>query len=291
MLPERARRVADEIAHDRTQGAFPLALRALDAYASLPKSPDPRVLDELHASLVAAQPWMVAVHNASHLSRRLVVGGGDGAMNRLRTRLLASRRRVADRAAEVLKDARTIVTLSYSSDVLQALTHPRAPKARVYVAESRPLREGVQLAADLRQAGVEAILVADAAAAGLVPRSDAVLTGADAILRRGGLVNKVGTLPLALACQRYGVPFLPLLEAFKVELEGQEMSWETERRDPHELSTEVEALNIYFEEVDRGLLEVLVTDIATASVEEILNRVRTAEDLESLYLEGAGPSS
>ncbi|MDX1534904.1 MAG: hypothetical protein R3291_04725, partial [Thermoplasmata archaeon] len=218
-------------------------------------------------------------------------GGGDGAMNRLRTRLLASRRRVADRAAEVLKDARTIVTLSYSSDVLQALTHPRAPKARVYVAESRPLREGVQLAADLRQAGVEAILVADAAAAGLVPRSDAVLTGADAILRRGGLVNKVGTLPLALACRKYGVPFLPLLEAFKVELEGQEMSRETERRDPHELSTEVEALNIYFEEVDRGLLEVLVTDIATASVEEILNRVRTAEDLESLYLEGAGPSS
>lgn len=287
MLPEPVKRRAEEIARDRASGAFPLALRVLEAYQVLSASSlTAETVDELHRMTVQAQPWMVAVRNASHLGRKLLTEGRGPAIPSLRERLLAARTKVARRAAKAIKDARTVLTLSYSTDVFEALKHHEALESlQVYVCESRPLREGVQLVADLRKAGVAATLVADAAGPTLVSRADAVVTGADSLLRRGSLVNKIGTLSLALACREDGVPFLPLLEGLKVELEGEEMAWEEEKRDPAELSFRVGALNFYFEKVPPGLLDVLITDVGSWSFEELIQRFRTIEDLATFYVE------
>jgi translation initiation factor 2B subunit (eIF-2B alpha/beta/delta family) len=287
MLPEPVKRRAEEIARARASGAFPLALRVLEAYQVLSASSlTAETVDELHRMMVQAQPWMVAVRNASHLGRKLLTEGRGPAIPSLRERLLAARTKVARRAAKAIKDARTVLTLSYSTDVFEALKHHEGSESlQVYVCESRPLREGVQLVADLRKASVAATLIADAAGPTLVSRADAVVTGADSLLRRGSLVNKIGTLSLALACREDGVPFLPLLEGLKVELEGEEMAWEEEKRDPAELSSRVEALNFYFEKVPPGLLDVLITDVGSWSFEELIQRFRTIEDLATFYVE------
>ncbi len=287
MLPDPVRQKVEEIAGDRTRGAFPLALRVLEAYELLSEPPrKTETVDELHRTMTAAQPWMVAVRNASLLGRRLLVEGRSRRIERLRERLIRARQRVAQGAVEALRGAKTVVTLSYSSDVFEALTHPEASDGlRVYVCESRPLQEGIPMASDLRQAGVEAVLVADAAGPTLVGRADAVVCGADSLLRSGSLVNKIGTLSLALACREHHVPFLPLLEVLKLELEGQEIRWEEERRDPDELSTRVEALNFYFEEVVPTLLDTVVTDAGTERPGNLLERFRTPDNLARFYLE------
>jgi translation initiation factor eIF-2B subunit delta len=287
MLPDPVRRKAEEIAGDRTLGAFPLALRVLETYELLSEPlQKTETVEELHRAMTAAQPWMVAVRNASLLGRQLVVEGRSLRIERLRKRLLRARQKVARGAVEALRGAQTVVTLSYSSDVFEALTHPEAPDGlRVYVCESRPLQEGIPMASDLRQAGVEAVLVADAAGPTLVGRADAVVCGADSLLRGGSLVNKIGTLSLALASREHHVPFLPLLEVLKLELEAQEIRWEEERRDPEELSTQVEALNFYFEEVVPTLLDRVVTDAGTERPVNLLERFRTPEDLAKFYLE------
>ncbi len=286
MLPDPVRRKAEEIAGDHTLGAFPLALRVLEAYELLSEPlQKTETVEELHRTVTAAQPWMVAVRNASFLGRQLVVEGRSLRIEPLRKRLIRARQKVARGAVESLRGAKTVVTLSYSSDVFEALTHPEASDGlRVYVCESRPLQEGIPMASDLSQAGVEAGLVADAAGPTLVGRADAVVCGADSLLRGGGLVNKIGTLSLALACREHHVPFLPLLEVLKLELEGQEIRWEEERRDPEELSTRVEALNFYFEEVAPSLLDTVVTDAGTERPVNLLERFRTPEDLARFYL-------
>ncbi|MFQ6013331.1 MAG: hypothetical protein ACE5LS_06780 [Thermoplasmata archaeon] len=286
MLPEPVRRRAEEIARDRTRGAFPLALRVLDAYGLLEgPSLSPENADRLHRTLTEAQPWMVAVRNASLLARRLVNEGRGGEIPTLRERLLRARREVARGAAAALAGAASVVTLSYSTDVFEALSGRRVPDGpTVYVCESRPLQEGIRLVADLRRAGVEAILIADAAGPALVSRADAAVCGADALLRRGSLVNKIGTLSLALACREHDVPFRPLLEVLKLELQGEEMVWEEEMRDPAELSPEVEALNFYFEEVPQTLLDVLVTDAGIVPPVRLFEQVGTLDDLEAFYL-------
>ncbi len=128
--------------------------------------------------------------------------------------------------------------------------------------------------------------MADAAGPGLVEQCDAVVTGADALLLEGGLVNKIGTLSLALACEASDVPFHPLLEALKVELRGEALLRPSEDRDPSELSPSVEAWNFYFETVPESLLGRLVTDAGVVGAGELRERFATPEHLLAFYLQG-----
>ncbi|NYD86137.1 S-methyl-5-thioribose-1-phosphate isomerase [Cellulomonas oligotrophica] len=81
---------------------------------------------------------------------------------------------------------------------------------RVLATETRPLRQGARLTAwELERSGVDVEVIVDAAAAGAIlgGRVDAVVVGADRIAANGDTANKVGTLGLALAADRAGVPF------------------------------------------------------------------------------------
>jgi len=83
-------------------------------------------------------------------------------------------------------------------------------KVHVYADETRPLLQGARLTAwELERAGVPVTLLCDHAAASLLARGgiDCAIVGADRIARNGDTANKVGTLSLALAAQRFGVPF------------------------------------------------------------------------------------
>jgi translation initiation factor 2B subunit (eIF-2B alpha/beta/delta family) len=88
--------------------------------------------------------------------------------------------------------------------------------ARVVVAEGRPGMEGRVVARALAEEGVEVVLVVDAALGLHAREADLALVGADAALADGGLVNKVGTRLLALACERAGTPLYAATDRFKV---------------------------------------------------------------------------
>ncbi len=88
--------------------------------------------------------------------------------------------------------------------------HELGKLAIVYVDESRPRLQGARLTAwELLRAGVPFRLIVDAAASSLIARGmvDAVVVGADRIAANGDVANKIGTLALALAASRYGIPF------------------------------------------------------------------------------------
>jgi methylthioribose-1-phosphate isomerase len=89
------------------------------------------------------------------------------------------------------------------------LAHERGVPLHVWVDETRPLLQGSRLTAwELGKAGIPHTLLPDSAAATLLQqgRVDVVLVGADRIAANGDTANKVGTLPLAIAAQRFGVP-------------------------------------------------------------------------------------
>src|SRR5205085_2341247 len=80
----------------------------------------------------------------------------------------------------------------------------------VFAGETRPLLQGARLTAwELGRESIPVTLMCDNAAAALLARGgiDCVLVGADRIARNGDTANKVGTLSLALAARRFGVPF------------------------------------------------------------------------------------
>lgn len=109
----------------------------------------------------------------------------------------------AENAADRLNEtgAENVVTLSRSGTVGSTL---KDVGASVTVCESLPGCEGAAFADEI---GADRV-VPDACVATAVQAADAVVVGADAVLRDGAVVNKVGSLAAALTAERFDVPFL-----------------------------------------------------------------------------------
>ena len=90
------------------------------------------------------------------------------------------------------------------------LAHRAGVPFRVFADETRPLLQGARLTAwELSMAGIDVTLICDNMAATLMSANeiDLVLVGTDRVTRNGDVVNKIGTLNLAVLCRHYGVPF------------------------------------------------------------------------------------
>jgi len=81
----------------------------------------------------------------------------------------------------------------------------------VYADETRPLLQGARLTGwELEQNGIPYVIEADGASSSTIlnGRVDVAIIGADRIAANGDSANKVGSVALALACQRRGIPFI-----------------------------------------------------------------------------------
>jgi translation initiation factor 2B subunit (eIF-2B alpha/beta/delta family) len=130
---------------------------------------------------------MAAVWNAAHASNP----------ERFLEQLEVGRHRSVRHARELLRGVGLVITLSYSSSVIQTLA---SLGTRVIVGQSLPGGEGKRTAAALRNRGTEAHLVPDATLPSWIAAADAVLLGADAVTHRGA-VNKIGSRALALVAK------------------------------------------------------------------------------------------
>lgn len=81
----------------------------------------------------------------------------------------------------------------------------------VYADETRPLLQGSRLTAwELSQDGIPYVIEVDGAASSTILRGlvDVAIIGADRITADGDTANKVGSVALALAAKRAGIPFV-----------------------------------------------------------------------------------
>src|SRR5207249_1932254 len=213
MLPAVVEEAIREVAEDRTSGASKLARLAVEtmglAIVDAKGRPDPKELAEVARRISEAQPAMAIVHNVAHLVARLVSEGLDpkAVLLETRTELDRARERIARTFLKVVPPHATIVTLSYSDNVLEAIkvAHGRGHVNRVYVLESGPLFEGRTMANALSDAGVPASAVPDSEGPVLLARVSCALVGADSVLRDG---SRAG-LPRRKVDSR---PFLTLKE-------------------------------------------------------------------------------
>ncbi|MDO5099666.1 MAG: S-methyl-5-thioribose-1-phosphate isomerase [Corynebacterium sp.] len=100
--------------------------------------------------------------------------------------------------------------------------HDRGALEIVYADETRPLLQGARLTSwELKQLGIDHFVEADGAASSTILRGlvDVAIIGADRITANGDTANKVGSVALALACQRAGIPFVVAAPASTVDLD------------------------------------------------------------------------
>ncbi len=155
--------------------------------------------------------------------------------------------------------------------------HQRERLGLVYADETRPLLQGARLTSwELLHDGIEHVVQADSAAASTILRGlvDVAIIGADRIAANGDTANKVGSVALALACQRAGIPFVVAAPFSTVDLSiarGEDIVIE-ERHEDEVLSLAgvrtapagVRGFNPAFDVTPHDLISIVVTERGVA---------------------------
>lgn len=222
---ERVAPTVESVADDREHGSAYLSIRALEILRDRTAVRDHEnrltwdPLSSLARELRDVRPNMTVI--ANRINRLMFELDGDPskvvstAESEIERALNAGEESAAA-TADQLTDG-SVLTLSRSGTVRETLERI---DREVYVAESRPGREGVSVAEAFAET-TDVTLVPDAAVAHTLSTAsvDAVLVGADAVLADGRVVNKVGTRGTALAAAHEGVPVYAVAAADKIKPE------------------------------------------------------------------------
>lgn len=163
----------------------------------------------------------------------------------------------------LFKDINTVLTISNSGIVFNFLKLLAQEKKhlKVIISESRPIMEGRILAKKLLKEGIKVELITEAMISGYIKNCDAVLAGADVILKNGNIVNKTGTRNLAIIAKHSGVPFYIVSEKLKI---SKGVSFDSGVHTPDEVwqhkDKNLSVPNYYFEEVRSDLITKIITD-------------------------------
>ncbi len=144
---------------------------------------------------------------------------------------------------------------------------------RVYAGETRPWLQGARLTVwELQQDGIDATLIADAAASHLMKSGKVqwVVVGADRICANGDVANKIGTYQLAIAARHHGLKFMVVAPSSTVDMDTPSGELiEIEERDPGELhgiggnrtvAEGIGAWNPVFDVTPHTLVDAIVTE-------------------------------
>ncbi len=162
-----------------------------------------------------------------------------------------------------LINAKTILTISNSKTLAEffKIWKKENRRLKVIVCESRPKYEGRIFARTLLHENIKVELITDFMISLFIPKVDAVILGADSILKNGNVINKVGSLTAALLCKQLSKPFYVLTtkEKFtnrKTLRQNEQLKSEVWNYQNKNLTIK----NIYFEEVPKKLITKIITD-------------------------------
>ena len=205
------------IAQDRQRGASELyseAVAILEKFFAERHWSEEELLRVLSA-LVKAQPSMAPLLT---LANRLLLAfeKGEGAvkeeLERIRTQRRDFMERIKENACGLLKGYSKIMTVSYSSSVVQVLSGLKG--CHIYIPEGGMAGFGIKTAGMLKKAGVSVTVVSDCFSTTLIKDMDVFVSGADAIMA-GWVVNSCGTYSLAISAKEHQVPYMVLSELSK----------------------------------------------------------------------------
>jgi methylthioribose-1-phosphate isomerase len=212
--------VAKAIEDMVTQSLGPL-FAAMGGMVLAARSGRPEVVREAARRLVATRPTNNGIRDAVASLLAVAEAGGDveRAAGELRESYLARFRALGEHAAVLIPDGATLLTHCWAETYLTetvAAVLRAGKRIEAICTETRPYLQGARLTAEsLAEMGVPTRLITDGMAAHLMSRGEVsvFVTGADRVSLDGSVVNKIGTLQIAVAAHAFGVPFVALVQA------------------------------------------------------------------------------
>src|SRR3989344_873248 len=106
-----------------------------------------------------------------------------------------AQKKINSLVSKIIKNNSIIFTHCHSTNVANALIYAKkhGKRFQVYNTETRPIFQGRLTAKQLSKAGIKVITFVDSAAQLAIKESNLVFLGADAILKNGDIINKIGS--------------------------------------------------------------------------------------------------
>ena len=251
---------------------------------SEPDGPDvPALVAETADWLVATKPSMTSMRTVAAIANR-AAGEPDprtAVLIRMRSFIADSEAaidRIADHAADLIKPGAKVLYHSYSGSLVRLLGRAAqtTPDVTIMLTESRPYRESRRIVTALQDTPAQFVAYSDAAMAVAVADADLVVVGCDALFVDGSFANKIGSLPLALACREYGKPYHVATEVSKL-YPGDPEDVSMEQRPGAEMAADwelwasgrVTVRNQFFERVPADLVTSYLTDRGVLTPDQI----------------------
>jgi len=172
-------------------------------------------------------------------------------------------KRIFQKIYNKLPKINTILTISKSGTLIEVfrMWSMKNKNLKIIIPESRPASEGKLMAKALIKLGINTELITDAMSGIYIHKADAVIIGADAVLKNGDVINKTGSLHLALLCKYYNKPFYVLATRSKfqnkskvaIKQESSEKLWAFNH-------PKLTVTNIPFEEVQNKLITGIISE-------------------------------
>lgn len=158
-------------------------------------------------------------------------------------------KKIGEEGVKLIKDGDSILThcnagalatIDYGTALAPIRkAHEMGKSITVYATETRPRLQGARLTAwELDQEGIKHFVIPDTAVGFFMDRGeiDKVILGTDRCFKDGSIINKIGTLQLAIMANYFHIPFYPAFPASTLDLEAKEKDYEViEFRDENEV--------------------------------------------------------
>lgn len=188
--------VLKDIKSIKIQGATNVALAGIDFYLEKP---------EEYSKVISVRPTEPLLHNSLAIIRKS--RNPKQTAKKITSYIESSKNKIAKNGSTIIKDGMNIFTHCHSSSVIAILKEAKKQKKDfvVYNTETQPLLQGRKTAEELADAGINVIHLPDNAAEYGIRKSDIVLFGADAYLKKG-VINKIGTSSICEVARIHRVP-------------------------------------------------------------------------------------
>lgn len=173
-----------------------------------------------------------------------------------------------------------VFTHCHSSTVINILRHAKekGKKFKVYNTETRPLYQGRKTAKELVKYGIKVVQVVDAAAGIAMTlnhkKKHIVLFGADAILKEGDCINKVGSGMFANIAYDYKIPVYICADSWKFSSRNVKLEKRNFREVWKRLPKHIRVRNPAFEIIDNRYIKGIISELGILSPKKFVRKVK-----------------
>lgn len=266
---QQLNKIYQDIRGIKIQGATNIAKAAFKAYQLSPNNSTVKKLKSLRST----EPFL------QNVLGKLEKGENP---KQILTHFIQAQDRINKYAIKLIKNNDVIYTHCHSTNVVKALIYAkkRGKHFEVYNTETRPLFQGRRTSKELAKAKIKITTFTDLAVGIALSKEQGtkkvtkVFLGCDAILKKGDIINKVGSETIAILAKQSKIPVYIVGDSWKFAKSNPEL----EQRSPGEVwdnaPKNIKIKNPAFELVPNKYIKAIVSDLGVLSPRQFVKKAR-----------------